>query len=55
MLHRALFCIKNFSMNIQNKAMALSPQKLLNGQRMLRISGFSFSSSCSLIVLKLDH
>ena len=30
-------------MNIQNKAMALSPQQLLNGQRVLRIPGLSFS------------
>ena len=47
MHHRALFCSKNFSMNIQNKAMALSPQQLLNGQRVLRIPGLSSFSSCS--------
>ena len=41
------FCSKNFSMNIKNKAMALSPQQLLNGQRVLRIPGLSSFSSCS--------
>ena len=44
MLHRALFCSTNFSMNIQNKAMALSPQQLLNGQRVLRIPRLSSRS-----------
>ena len=34
-------------MNIQNKAMALSPQQLLNGQRVLRIPGLSSFFSCS--------
>ena len=37
-------------MNIQNKAMALSPQQLLNEQRVLRIPGlssFSFGRSFS--------
>ena len=37
------FCSNKFFMNAQKNAMALSLQQLLNGQRVLRMPGRSFS------------
>ena len=47
MLHCAILLLRQIFMVIQNKAMALSSQQLLNEQRVLRMPGLSSFSSCS--------